>query len=64
MARRGHRSGMISTYHHAWLLRTDPAQPGYIWISDAIASENRGNHQTVTVTQVSFCIVPYNIGLA
>ncbi|KAK9805493.1 hypothetical protein WJX72_001306 [[Myrmecia] bisecta] len=50
MARRGHKTGIISTYHHTWLLRTDGL--GRVWISNAIPKERRGDATHASVTEV------------
>ena len=50
MSRRGHKTGIISTYHHTWLLKTDGR--GKVWISDAIPRERQGDAGLASVTEV------------
>ena len=50
MARRGHRHGVLSMYHHFWFLKTDGQ--GTVWISDAIAAGASGNAGRVSVKEV------------
>ena len=50
MARRGHKTGIISTYHDTWLLRTDGQ--GCVWISEAIPRDRQGNDRLASVTEV------------
>ena len=49
MSRRGHATGIITTYEYTWLLKTDKA--GTVWISDAIHFSNGGNSKHASVTE-------------
>lgn len=50
MARRGHKTGIISTYDHTWLLQTDGL--GCVWISEAIPKDRQGDDKCASVTEV------------
>ena len=50
MSRRGHQTGIISTYFHTWLLSR--AGEGCLKISSAIRHDTMGTPTTVTVTEV------------
>ncbi|KAL3155542.1 hypothetical protein ABBQ38_011094 [Trebouxia sp. C0009 RCD-2024] len=50
MSRRGHATGIITTYEYTWLLKTDKA--GTVWVSDAIHCSNGGNSKHASVTEV------------
>lgn len=49
MSRRGHATGIITTYEYTWLLKTDKA--GSVWVSDAIHFSKGGNGKDASVTQ-------------
>ena len=50
MARRGHNTGMISTYEYTWLLDTN--RSGDVRVSDAIHSARQGDDSCASVTEV------------
>ena len=50
MARRGLRTGIITTYLHTWLLQTDGL--GHLKISPAIRHDTLGTPTTASVTEV------------
>ena len=50
MSRRGHKAGIISSYHTTWLLKTDGK--GCVWISDPIAYDCAGTQDRASVTEV------------
>lgn len=49
MSRRGHATGIITTYEYTWVLKTDKA--GTVWVSDAIPFSNGGNCKHPSVTE-------------
>ncbi len=58
MSRRGHTTGIISTYYNTWLLKTD--RKGTLWVTDAIPFDATGTDTEPSVTEV--CHIPCNIG--
>ena len=50
MARRGHKSGIISTYEYTWLLETDGS--GLVRVSDAIHCARQGDGSCASVAEV------------
>ena len=50
MSRRGHKTGIISTYVHTWLLSS--VRDGCLKISPAIRHDTTGTSTTVSVTEV------------
>lgn len=50
MARRGHETGIISTYEYTWLLKTN--RSGQVWVSDAIHFARQGDASCASVTEV------------
>ena len=50
MARRGHHTGIISTYEYTWLLDTN--RNGDVRVSDAIHSARKGDDSCASVTEV------------
>ncbi len=61
MARRGHRTGIISTYHHTWLLKTDGLDQ--VWISDAVPKERQGDASHASVTEVRHVVTDTSLPL-
>lgn len=49
MSRRGHATGIITTYEYTWLLKTDKA--GTVWVSDPIHCSNAGDSKRASVTE-------------
>ena len=50
MSRRGHETGIISTYFHTWLLKTD--KKGCVLITPAVRHDQEGMSTKVSVTEV------------
>ena len=50
MSRRGHKTGIISTYFHTWLLNTD--KKGCVFITPAVSHAKKGTSTRVSVTEV------------
>lgn len=58
MARRGHKTGSISTYEYTWLLKTNGR--GVVQVSDAIPSARQGDEScalAIEVDKLSFDFV-------
>ena len=51
MARRRHKTGIISTYEYTWLLKAD--EGGVMKVSDAIHCSRQGDGHCASVTEVS-----------
>ena len=62
MSRRGHKTGIITSYLHTWLLKTDRA--GCVWVSAPIAYDAEGSTTKASVTEVRCCGVQVLAGLA
>lgn len=50
MARRGHKTGVIRTYEHTWLLKAD--EGGVVKVSIAIHFSSQGDGNRASVTEV------------
>lgn len=50
MSRRGHETGIISTYFHTWLLKTD--KKGCVLITPAVRHDQVGTSTKVSATEV------------
>lgn len=57
MSRRGHKTGIISSYHYTWLLKTDGE--GCVWISDPVRYDSEGTDTRASVTEVRHRRVPH-----
>ena len=50
MSRRGHKTGVMSSYNITWLLKTDGK--GCVWISDPVAYDCPGTQDIASATEV------------